>query len=295
MSTQRITAKDWIVYTALALTWGSSFILIKSGLEVFKDPVLVAALRITIAGLALLPFAVRGLRELNKREQFFSVLMGLCGSGVPAFLFATAQTRVESGIAGILNSLTPIFILINGFLFFQSKYSKQQTLGVAVGFVGCAALILLSHKPHGTYDNNYWFALLLVAATFLYGMSNQILIHFLHGKSSMLITPVAFFYMGIGASAILFANGFGHELQHNPDVWKGIGYVAILGALGSGAAMVMYNFLAQRTGVAFSGTVTYVMPIVSIMWSIADHEYVGWQHFLAMALILLGVYLVRKK
>lgn len=256
---------------------------------------LVAALRITIAGLALLPFAIRGLKELTLREQFFSVLMGLCGSGVPAFLFATAQTRVESGIAGILNSLTPIFILITGWLFFQTKYSKQQTLGVVVGFIGCAALILLSHKPHGDYDNNYWFALLLVAATFLYGMSNQILIHHLHGKSPMHITPVAFFYMGIGAAIVLFGSGFASVLQENPKAWEGVGYVAILGALGSGAAMVMYNFLAQRTGVAFSGTVTYVMPIVSILWSIADHEYVGWQHFLAMALILLGVYLVRRK
>jgi drug/metabolite transporter (DMT)-like permease len=288
----RITLLDWLLYFLLALIWGSSFILIKTGLHYF-DAFTVAALRITIAGIVLLPFAFSGLRQLSARDQFFSVLMGLCASGVPAFLFATGQTHVESGIAGIFNSLTPIFILINGWLFFRAKYSTLQTLGVVVGFVGCAGLILLTHKSHDTYDNNYWYALLLVLATFLYGMSNQILMHFLKGKSSMLITPVAFFYMGLMASVYLFATDFANVVQQN-DAWKGLIYVALLAAFGSAFALLIYNYLAQRTGVAFSGTVTYVIPIFALMWSFADHEYIGWEHVAAMIVILFGVYLVRK-
>jgi drug/metabolite transporter (DMT)-like permease len=293
VSQHRITLQDYLVYVLLALIWGSSFILIKTGLKFFP-PMTVAALRITIAGLVLVPFAINGLKQLTPKQQFYSVVMGLCGSGVPAFLFSLAQTRVESGIAGILNSLTPIFILVNGFLFYKVRYAWQQTVGVLVGFAGCAGLILLTHKPHGAYDNNYWYALLIVAATFLYGMSNQVLMHHLKGLSSLLITPVAFFYAGAAASVVLFSTGFAQMVQQ-PGAWQGVLYIALLASFGSAMAMLLYNHLAQRTGVAFAGTVTYVMPVVSLVWSFVDREYIGWEHFGAMALILLGVYLVRRK
>ena len=293
MSHQRVAPVDWAVYVLLAVIWGSSFILIKTGLQYFS-PVVLAALRVTIAGLVLLPLAYNGLRALSYREQLYAVLMGLCGSAVPAFLFATAQTRVESGIAGILNSLTPIFILVTGLVFFNVRYTWQQTLGVVVGFIGCAGLILLSHQPHGTYDNHFAYALLIVVATVLYGLSNQILMRFLSNRSTLHITPVAFFYAGIGTALILLTTDFGAAMQQ-PGAWNGLGYVALLAACGSAFALLLYNRLAQRTGVAFAGTVTYVMPVISIMWSYADNEFIGWQHFGAMALILLGVFLVRKR
>lgn len=275
------------------MIWGSSFILIKTGLNYF-DAYTVAALRIALAGMVLLPFAFRGLRELSAGDHLYSLLLGILGSGAPAFLFAMAQTRVESGIAGILNSLTPIFILITGWLFYRTRYSFIQTSGVIIGFIGCSGLILLSQKHQGTYDNNIWYALLIVAATFMYGSSNQVLMHPLAGKSTMLITPVAFFYMSIPAVMILFWKGFPETLANDRSAWIGVGYVAVLAVLGSAAGMLLYNYLAQRTGVAFSGTVTYIMPVVSLVWSFIADEYIGWQHFAAMALILGGVYLVRR-
>lgn len=292
MSTN-VSKSDWAIYVALAVIWGSSFILIKSGLQYFS-PVGVAAMRISIAGIALLPLAIRGFKLLTPKEQFYSLMLGLTGSGIPAFLFATAQTRVESGIAGILNSLTPIFILITGWLFYKTRYSFMQTLGVVVGFVGCTGLILLSRQPHGEYDNHIGFALLIVFATFLYGLSNQILMHPLAGKSTLLITPLAFVYMSIPALIILGWSGTFQIIHENPEAWKGVGFVAILSLFGTAAAMLSYNYLAQRTGVAFAGTVTYLMPVVSILWSFIDDEYIGWQHFGAMGLILAGVYLVRR-
>ena len=294
MTQHRITALDWTLYVLLALIWGSSFILIKTGLQYFP-PVTVAALRIVIAGLVLMPFAVRGLRELTAKQQAYSVVMGLCGSGIPAFLFALGQTHVESGIAGILNSLTPIFILVNGFLFFKTRYTLLQMFGVLTGFIGCAGLILLSQQQNGMYDNDFRFVLLIVLATFLYGMSNQVLIHKLTGLNTMLITPVAFFYMSLAAAGVLFSTPFVETLQTEPGAWNGVMYIALLAAFGSAFAMVIYNYIAQRTGVAFAGTVTYVMPVVSLLWSIADNELVGWQHIGALLLILLGVYMVRRK
>jgi drug/metabolite transporter (DMT)-like permease len=83
-------------------------------------------------------------------------------------------------------------------------------------------------------------------------------------------------------------------LKHNPDAWRGVLYVTLLAGLGSALAMVLYNYLAARTGVTFSGTVTYVMPVVALMWSVVAGEFIGMQHIAAMLIILVGVYLVRR-
>jgi drug/metabolite transporter (DMT)-like permease len=292
MGSQRITLREWMIYICISLVWGTSFILIKKGLLYF-DPLTVSALRISISGLALLPFAIKGLYQLTNKQKVFSVLMGLTGSGVPSFLYPLAQQHIDSGIAGVLNSLTPIFILVTGFLFFGVRYTVLQIGGILIGFMGAALLILFHHSSSGTVSN-YLYGLIIVVATLLYGLSNQILVHYLKGLDSIVITSVAFFFMGLVASLILVQTDFLHVMQTNKDSWKGLLYVTLLACLGSALAMVLYNYLAARTGVTFSGTVTYVMPVIALVWSLVDGEKIGLEHLLAMLLILGGVYMVRR-
>ncbi len=291
MNNQRITLSDWIIYVTISLVWGTSFILIKKGLLYF-DPITVSALRISISGLVLLPFAIKGLYLLTHRQKVFAFLMGLCGSGIPSFLYPVAQQHIDSGAAGVLNSLTPIFIVVTGYLFFGVRYTLMQVSGIVIGFIG-AALLILFHHSSGT-ESNYYYGLIIVAATLLYGLSNQILVHYLKGLNAIVITSVAFFFMGIVASAILTQTEFLHVMQNNNQAWKGLLFVALLACLGSALSLVLYNHLASRTGVTFSGTVTYVMPVVALGWSIIDGEYIGFQHLAAMLIILAGVYLVRR-
>lgn len=288
-----ISAADWIIYVSISLVWGTSFILIKKGLLYF-DPLTVSALRIAISGLVLFPFALKGLTKLTHKQKIYAVLMGLTGSGIPSFLYPLAQQHIESGVAGVLNSLTPIFIVVTGFLFFKVRYTRMQLSGIVVGFIGAALLITLHHAPKESRESNYLYGLIIVAATMMYGMSNQILVHYLKGLDSIVITSVAFFFMGLMAAIILTQTEFLHVLQTNQEAWKGVLYVALLSCLGSALAMVLYNHLAARTGVTFSGTVTYVMPVIALLWSVADGESIGWQHVAAMLVILTGVYLVRR-
>ena len=293
MTKPHITFIDWIIYFSLAIIWGSSFILIHKGLDYFS-PIVVASLRVSIAGVVLTPFAIKGLRTLTRRQQIISILMGLTGSGVPSLLYATAQTHIQSGVAGVLNSLTPIFILFNGWLFFKTKYSTQQSLGIFLGFLGAAGIIIFSHPQNSTVSNSYFFGFLIVVATFLYGLSNQILINYLKGLDVWLYTPVAFFYMGLAAMGILFSTDFVSVVKSNDEAWYGIAYIAILSVFGSAVGMILYNQLAHRTGVAFSGTVTYLMPLIALAWSYSANEYIGIEHLIAMLFILGGVYMVKK-
>ena len=119
--------KNWALLIFLACIWGSSFILMKRGMtsisgeSIFSDSQ-VASLRMLIAGLGLLPFALFKLRRLLVKKDFWLLLIvGLSGNFIPAFLFTYAETHISSGLAGIMNSFTPIFTLLVGYLFFSNK------------------------------------------------------------------------------------------------------------------------------------------------------------------------------
>jgi drug/metabolite transporter (DMT)-like permease len=93
MNTPHITTRDWLIYSTISIVWGTSFILIKQGLLYF-DPLTVSALRISISGLLLMPFALKGLYRLSNKQKIFVVLMGLTGSGIPSFLYPLAQQHI---------------------------------------------------------------------------------------------------------------------------------------------------------------------------------------------------------
>ena len=101
----------WMLLMVLALIWGSSFILIKKGLQVY-DPGEVAGIRILAASFFLLPWAITNLKKVNKGNLKYLFFIGMAGSFIPAFLFAKAQTKIDSSLAGVLNAITPFFVLM---------------------------------------------------------------------------------------------------------------------------------------------------------------------------------------
>ena len=219
------------------------------------------------------------------------LLMGLSGSGIPAFLFTEAETQVSSSVAGILNGLTPLFVLLIGIAFFRMKFSLLKMAGILLGFAGCAALILFSKGEEASTDAYY--AMLIVVATFLYGLSNNIISKFLQGCNPILMTGVAMALMGPFAFAWLITTDFTTRL-HEAHAMPALASSMALGAIGTSIALVTYNYLIQTTGALFGSTVTYFMPLVAIAWGMADGETIGAMDFVALAAILFGVYLVRR-
>ena len=124
-----------MLFVILSLVWGSSFILIKKALVAF-EPGVVGALRIVSASIFLFIPAVKRISKIKRNHILSLLTVGFVGSLIPAFLFAKAQTQLDSAIAGVMNALTPLFVILIGILFFYQKITSRIFAGVLMGFLG---------------------------------------------------------------------------------------------------------------------------------------------------------------
>jgi drug/metabolite transporter (DMT)-like permease len=282
----------WLALSLLVLVWGSSFILIKRGLVSFSS-MEVGALRIAISFLVLSPFVIKHLKKVPRRKMIYFILAGIIGNGLPPFLFAKAQTVIDSYMAGVLNSLTPLFTLLVGVLFFGIRTRWLNVLGVAIGLGGAIGLLTASN---GAHLNNIWYGLYAVAAAVCYAVNMNLIKQYLSDFDALTITSVVFMFIGIPSLIYLFAGtGFVNTLATDPKAWGNLGYIAILAVLGTAVAMIIHNWLIKQTSALFTSTVTYLMPVISIAWGVIDSESFLLVYMLWISLILIGVYLANKK
>jgi drug/metabolite transporter (DMT)-like permease len=286
-------ALNWIILIALALTWGSSFILMKRGLEVFSSDE-VAALRIFIAFLFLSPLLIKHFKkDLIKHWKGF-LGMGLLGNFIPAFLFTKAETGISSSLTGMLNSLTPLFTLLLGVLLFKSKTKLINAIGILIGFIG--AIGLLTAGKSEDMNNNLLFGVYVVLATVCYALSVNIIKKELGQVNSITATVWAMMFIGPLAGIYLFGfTDFMADLKTNALAYESLGYVSILAIFGTALSVIIFNVLIKNTNALFASSVTYLIPVVAMGWGILDGEEVVVMHFIWIIIILLGVYLVNKK
>jgi drug/metabolite transporter (DMT)-like permease len=281
----------WMLLFLLALIWGSSFILMKKGLLVFL-PEQVAAIRISVACLATFPLVVGKLKIIPRKSLPYIAVVGLVGSGIPAFLFATAQTKINSSLAGMLNGLTPVFTLLIGSFFFRTKFTWWQIAGVLTGFVGAAALILV--RADGEIGKDAGYALLIVLATIGYGVSVNTIKTHLGEVNSFIISGVSLLFVGIPYIFYLLISDFGLRLTTVPGAGWSFAAVATLGFFGTAISNVLYFQMVKISSPLFASAVTYLIPVVALIWGISDGEAFHPLHMLAMCLILGGVALISR-
>lgn len=282
----------WLALALLVLVWGSSFILIKRGLVAFSS-MEVGALRIGISFLVLSPLLFRHLKKVPRNKLVYFMAAGLIGNGLPPFLFAKAQTVIDSYMAGILNSLTPLFTLLIGVALFSVKTRWVNVVGVIVGLAGAIGLLT---AVDGGELNNIWYGLFAVAAAICYATNMNLIKQYLYGFNALTITSVAFMFIGIPSLIWLFAgSSFMTVLSDDPAGWSSLGYIAILAIVGTALAMIIHNWLIRQTSALFTSTVTYLMPVVSIFWGVTDGEVFLPLYILWIAMILLGVYLANRR
>lgn len=282
----------WILLIIIALTWGSSFILIKKSLLVFT-PYQIGSFRVAISGLILAYFGIPVLRKMNKKTLKWVFITGFFGNFLPMFLFPIAQTRVSSSMAGILDSLVPVFVLIFGFLFFGVRSRAVQILGAIIGFIGAAMLMNLSNAS--TEDSNMLYALLVVLATACYALAALIIKGRLHHVRPMDLSAAVFSAWMAPSFLILFFSGFINTSVNHPESLTALGYLSILTILGTAIAMILYYKLIQSTSPVFASSVTYLLPIVAVVWGLIDGEEFSIWYVVGGLLILWGVYLIREK
>lgn len=279
----------WIILTALVIVWGSSFILMKKGLITFSSNE-VGALRLSVTFIFLLPFLLFRFKKIKIHQFKYIALSGLIGNGIPAFLFAKAQSGIDSSLAGVLNSLTPLFTLLIGFMFFKYKTKWYNAIGVLIGLFGAAGLIYVNSG--GSFKYNFIYSSYIILATLLYAINLNIIKKYLKNIDSLTIVCFAFFSIGIPSIVYLFTTDFIIHFQNNPYATKSMLSICILGVLGSGISGFVYNFLIKITNVLFAASVTYLMPIIAVLWGIIDGEEFGLIQFIWILTILFGVFLV---
>jgi drug/metabolite transporter (DMT)-like permease len=279
----------WLLLALLACIWGSSFILMKKSLEVFTVNQ-VASMRLFSAFLFFIPVLITRWQDIPRgRVLWHCFVSGLLGNLLPAFLYAAAGAQIASSLSGLLNSMTPIFTLIVGLAFYQQRIHNRQVLGMGVAFGGSLLLIFGSGKGGDFSVNPY--ALLVVLATVMYGINLNYVKKHLNNLPSILLTTAVLGTLGPFAGIILFGGDF-VERAMRPEATLPLLYTIVLGALGSGLATVLFYRILQITTPVFGSSVTYLIPIVAVMWGVADGERLTLQHYLGMLGILAGVYLV---
>ncbi len=282
-------AIHWSIFLLLSLTWGSSFILMKIGLQALS-PYQVASLRLLSAGIALLPFFIKFIRQTPLNKIPMIILSGVLGNLLPAYLFCIAETRIDSALAGILNSLVPLMSLLAGFFLFRAPIVKQQLLGICVGLLGVVMLFAVKGV-----DAGYWYyGLWIVVATICYGLNIALVHHHLKGYSSLQLGSIALFFCAVFALPVLFFSGFFGILSGPSIPWSSLAASVTLGILGSGVASVLFYILINKAGAMFASMVTYALPVVAIGWGLLAGEQISWLQVLCLSIILASVYTVNK-
>lgn len=282
--------KKWIYLLLLSIVWGSSFILIKKGLDGLT-PIQLGCCRIIFATVALFIWGGSRLKTIKKHEWKWIVISSLLGTFFPTFLFAYAEMEIGSAISSILNCTTPLLTIVFGVFIFKISVRPIQIIGVCVGLVGSVFLILSGAAVHT--DQNYWYAGLVILATFGYaGNVNVIKAHMQH-INPLAIMVGSFAAICLPALVILLGTDFfSTERLNDPTVQTSLGYVALLAIFGTALAKVWFNTLVQISDTVFASSVTYTIPIIALFWGILDGEYFGLWQGLASLLILMGVFLV---
>jgi drug/metabolite transporter (DMT)-like permease len=275
----------WLAVALLSLIWGTSYILMKKGLRSFSAYQL-ASLRMLISFVCLLPVALRSLSKLNKKNFLSILIIGFFGSGIPAFLYPLAETRIDSSLTGMLNTLSSAFTLIIGIIFYKRKAIRSQIAGVILGFAGAAGLL---YSDSLTFN---YYGLFVVLATLMNGISNNE-VSKAKGLNGLEITALSFLVVSPFALALLLGTDI-HAIFLTPHWLLNFGYIAVLSVVGSAFANIIYYFLVRDTSPMVASVVAYFIPIIATLWGLSDNEHLASTMFISVLLILAGVYLINR-
>ena len=281
----------WVYLMILALIWGSSFILIKKGL-IGLTALQLGSLRIMFAAVFLLLIGFKSLTKIPKEKWKYIALTSLFGTFTPAYLFAIAETEIDSSITAILNSLTPLNTLILGAMAFGINFKRSQVCGVFIGLVGSLLLVFNGAINHP--EQNYYYAILVIVASICYAINVNLLKKYLHDLSPLSITTGNFAFLLLPTLLILFFSGF-FDVIHVATVQHSVLFIMILGVVGTGIANILFFKLIQMSSPVFATSVTYLIPIVAFFWGLLDNEMLTPVQFFGAFIILIGVYLSAKK
>ena len=273
-----------VILTLLALIWGASFMLIKIADRELTPATLILG-RLASATLLLAAIAVVRLRPRETLNEIrgawrWLVLVGVVNTLIPFWLLSWGETRIDSGLASIIQGAVPIFNALLAFAFFrESRVSGLRLVGLAIGFVGVA--ILVGDQPHG----KLLAALAVVAMALCYAIGTLIAGRHLRGTPPLVVALAS---TTVSTLAVLPVG----VIQAPSGMWHGetIMAILVLGLVGTAIAYLLFFELIQRAGPNYATLVTYLVPPIALAYgAIFLGESFGLSAFLALALVLVGV------
>ena len=281
----------WIYLLILSFVWGSSYILIKKAL-IGLSPLQVGSLRTIISTVLLLAIGYSSLKSIPRDKWKWILITGLV-SFIPPFLFAYAQTEIDSALAAILNSLTPLATLLIGVGFYRFKIDSKQISGVIIGLIG--SVLLMYQGSVINPDQNLLYVFFIIFASVLYAVQVNLLKVHLQDVSAVAITVGNFIFIFPLAVVIFLMSDYKQIDINDEDVKVALFCLLILSIIGTVFAKILFNKFVQIASPVFASSVTYTLPIVALFWGLIDGEVFTLNQFFATVIILIGVYLANKK
>ena len=263
----------------------------KKGLEVYSSSE-VAALRMSISFLCLIPFVLKYFKTIEKKYWKYLAIVGIFGNGIPAFLFTKAQTGLSSSLTGMLNSLVPLFTLLLGLILFKTKFKANRFIGASIGLIGAIGLITSNGIDLNNSQLSYTFY--VVAATMCYAISVNTINTHLKEIGSLKITAISFTFIGPPILFYLFSTNFIIITSQDKGAGIALFYIAILAIFGTVISVILFNMLIKKTSGVFATSVTYLIPIIAIFWGVLDGENINIIQVGSIGIILLGIYFINK-
>jgi drug/metabolite transporter (DMT)-like permease len=285
--------KKWLYLLGLSLIWGSSFILIKKSL-IGLSPLQVGSLRIVFSSIIIFLIGFNKIKTIQKDKWKWIAVSAIIGTFFPAFLFAYAETQIDSAVASILNSLVPMNTVLIGLAVFKISTTKRQSIGVIIGFIGTAVLIISGSDLNP--DQNYMYSGLVIICSILYATNVNLIKKYLYDVNAVAIAAGQFSVIFIPSLIVLlYSDFFKIDLINNKIIHESLLYVLLLSFFGTAMAKILFNKLIQISSPVFASSVTYSMLIVSVIWGVLDGELFNSSQAIATVLIIIGVYLSNKK
>ena len=251
----------------------------------------VGSARIVFAFIAFLPLFIYHYKSFDWSKLKPLIVVGLCGSGLPAVLYATGQSQLPSAVAGVLNSLTPICTLVISMLFFTKRFDINQLIGVVIGLGGVCIIFFIKEDNNAAFP--FLYAGLILLATICYGISANTVGHFLSEMRPILISTISFVLIGPLALIYLLSTDFIEIIIDTEGILLSLGALMTLSIICTFLANILFFKLVQITEPVFSSTVSYLIPFVALAWGFLDGEYISIYHILALGLILGGIVVVK--
>jgi drug/metabolite transporter (DMT)-like permease len=286
--------KPWIAFFFLGLLgWGMSFLWIKVALREI-GPFTVVAYRMIFGTAAAWiitrtqkqPFSIRG------KAFVYTLALGVVNTAIPFVLITWAETRIDSGLAGILNGTMPLFtILVAHFFLPDDRFSLPKAAGLATGFAGLVLLLSRDIGPN-VLTGSLVGQLAVIVAAVCYATANVFTRLKLRGQHPIQTTAVSLTSSLVTLWILTPLVESPVLLPHHAMTWLALAW---MGIMGSALAYLAYFYLINTWGSTRTAVVTYIFPVWAVILGVVFlGEHPGWHLLFGGGLVIAGIVLVNK-